>query len=156
MPNKETIITGAMILLITYTLCLSLVSQVFPATQTSKTLSNTGSIQIQTSEGIGIYSDFACSNVMESMSWGTLEPGTSRDIVCYIRNEGSDPTTLSLETSNWIPTEASTYLDLSWDYDDQPMSADDVIEVTFTLTVSASIDGITTFSFDITIIGTTV
>ena len=155
MPNKETIITSAIIILISYTLCLSLVSQVFPASQTSKTLSNTGSIQIQTSEGIGIYSDLPCNNPLTAMSWGTLEPGTSKDIVSYIKNEGSDPTTLSLETSNWIPTEASTYLDLSWDYDDQPISPDDVIEITFTLTVSASIEGITDFSFDVTIGGTT-
>ena len=154
MPSKETIITGAMIILITYTLSLSLVSQVFPAAQTTKTLSNTGSIQIQTTAGIGIYSDTQCTTQQTSLAWGTLEPGANQSITCYIKNEGDDPTTLSLETLNWIPTEASTYISLNWNYNNQTINPDNSIPAIFTLTVSPDIEGITTFSFDITIVGT--
>jgi len=155
MVSKESIITGAMLILITYTLGLSLVSQAFPAAQTSKTLSSTGSIQIQTTVGIGVYSDSQCNNALSSMSWGTLEPGGSQNVVCYIKNEGSAASTLSMYASNWDPESLATsnYLVLNWNYDNQPINPDGSIPVTFTLTVDAGITGITTFSFDITIVG---
>jgi len=155
MVSKESIITGAMLILITYTLSLSLVSQAFPAAQTSKTLSSTGSIQIQTTVGIGVYSNSQCSTPLSSMSWGTLEPGGSQNVVCYIKNEGNSPTTLSMYPSGWDPASLATsnYLVLSWNYDGHSINPDDAIQVTFTLTVDASIEGITNFSFDITILG---
>jgi len=143
-----------MIILITYTLGLSLVSQAFPATQTIKTLSSTGSIQVQTTAGIGIYSDVQCNSPLTSMAWGTLEPGGSQAVVCYIKNEGDAATTLSMYDSNWYPSNAEDYLSLSWNYNGQPINKDNSVQVTFTLSVSASIAGITSFSFDITIVGT--
>ena len=124
MVSKESIITGAMLILITYTLGLSLVSQAFPATQTSRTLSSTGTIQIQTTYGIGVYSDSQCSIPLTSMSWGTLEPGGSQNIICYIKNEGSSSTILSMYPSGWDPESLATsnYLVLSWDYDGQSIN----------------------------------
>jgi len=156
MVSKESIITGAILILITYTLGLSLVSQAFPAAQTSKTLSSTGSIQIQTTVGIGVYSDAQCNSTRTSMAWGTLEPGGSQAVVCYIKNEGDTPTTLSMYVDGWIPEslETSNYLVLSWNYNGQPINEGDSVQVTFTLTVSPDITDITIFSFDITIIGT--
>jgi len=149
--SKESIITGAMIILITYTLGLSLVSQAFPAAQTSKTLSSTGTIQ---TIGVGVYTDAQCSSPLTSIAWGTLEPGESQSVICYIKNEGDLPSTLSMYTSNWNPSSAEDYLSLSWNYSGQSINAGDAIQVTFTLTVDASIEGITSFSFDITIVGT--
>jgi hypothetical protein len=156
MLKKESIITGAMLILITYTLGLSLVSQAFPAAQTSQTLSSTGSIQIQTTYGIGVYSDSQCNNPLTSLSWGTLEPGESQNVVCYIKNEGNSPTTLSMDASNWNPPSLATSNDLvlSWNYNGHSINADATVQVTFTLTVDVSIEGITNFSFDITIVGT--
>jgi hypothetical protein len=40
---------------------------------------------------------------------------------------------------------------LNWDYGGQSIDVDEVVQVTFTLSVDASIEGITNFSFDITI-----
>ena len=151
MVSKESIITGAMLILITYTLGLSLVSQAFPAAQTSKTLSSTGTIQ---TIGVGVYTDAQCSSPLTSIAWGTLEPGESQNVICYIRNEGDSPSTLSMYTSNWNPSSAENYLTFSWNYDGQPINQDDAVQVTFTLTVDSSIEGITNFSFDITIVGT--
>jgi hypothetical protein len=150
--SKESIITGAMIILITYTLGLSLVSQAFPAEQTSRKLSSTGSIQ--TSAEIGVYSNFQCTNPLTSLSWGTLEPGESQAIVCYIKNEGTSALTLSMYPSAWNPPEAQNYLTLTWNYNGNPISPDASVQVTFTLSVDASIEDITTFSFDVNIIGT--
>jgi hypothetical protein len=57
-------------------------------------------------------------------------------------------------TSNWSPSGADNYLDFDWNYGGQSINPNNAIQVTFTLTVSASIEGITTFGFDITIVGT--
>lgn len=152
--RKESLITGAMLILITYTLGLSLVSQAFPAEQTSKTLTSSGSIAIQTSLGLGVYLDASCTTPMTSLSWGTLQPGGSQNVVCYIKNEGNTPTTLSMSTSDWSPTSAETYLNLNWNYDSNPLDVDVVIQITFTLTVSPDITGVTDFSFNVNIVGT--
>ena len=154
MPSKESIITGAIIILITYTLSLSLVSQAFPATLTSKTLSSTGSIQIQTTAEIGVYSNFQCTTQLTSLSWGTLEPGGSQAIVGYIKNEGTTPLTLSMYPSGWNPTQAEDYLTLSWNYNGASLDPNEVVQVTFTLFVNESIEGITNFSFSVNIVGT--
>ena len=152
MRSKEFIITGAMLVIVTYTLGLSLVSQAFPAAQTSKTLSSTGTIE---TIGVGVYTDFQCNTPLSSIPWGTLEPGESQSVICYIKNEGGNPATLSLETSNWNPQSLATtyYLTLSWNYNGQPIAANAVVQITFTLSVASNIQGITNFSFDITIVG---
>ena len=153
MKSKEHLITTAILILITYTLGLSLVSQVFPAGQTSQTLSSTGSIQIQTTAGIAVYSDSQGNTPLTSVSWGTLQPGGTQNVICYIKNEGSSPTTLSLQTSNWNPVSATSYLALSWNYDSQPINVGSSIAVTLTLTVDPEVTGITNFGFDLTILG---
>ena len=154
MVSKEAIITGAMLILITYTLGLSFITQAFPAAQTSQTLSNTGSIQIQTTVGISVYSDSQCNDPKSSIFWGTLEPGSTQNVICYIKNEGNVPTTISLQTSNWNPSTAPNYIVLNWNYNDQIIDPNEVIQVTFTLAVLENIQGITNFGFDITIVGT--
>jgi hypothetical protein len=148
--SKESIITGAMLILITYTLGLSLVSQAFPAAQTSKTLSSTGTIE---TIGVGVYTNIQCSSPLTSIAWGTLEPGENQTVICYIKNEGDLPSTLSMYTSNWNPSSAENYLTLSWNYDGGYINPDDSVQVTFTLSVDESIEGVTSFGFDITIVG---
>ncbi len=153
MIRKEFIISGAMIMLVTYTLALSLVSQTFPAGQATTTLSSTGTIQIQTTAGIGVYSNGQGTTSLTSLSWGTLQPGGTQNVTCYIKNEGNTATTLSLETSNWNSTPAQDYLDLSWNYNGTPIDPDVVVQISLTLTVDSNIQGVSTFSFDITIVG---
>ena len=150
MKSKELAIASATLILVTFTLALSLVGQALPPAQTSRTLSNAGAIK---AIGVGVYWDGTCTEVVSSIDWGTLEPGSNKNFTCYIRNEGNSPSTLSMYTSNWSPQNASNYINLSWDYDGQFLNPDEVAQVTFTLSVSASIDGITNFRFDITIVG---
>ena len=148
--SKELAVASATLVLVTLTLALSLVGQALPPFQTSRTLPNSGAI---TTIGVGVYWDNTCANVTSSIDWGTLEPGSDKSFTCYVRNEGNSPSTLSMSTSNWSPQNAFDSLDLSWDYDGQFLNPDEVVRVTFTLSVSASIDGITNFGFDITIVG---
>ena len=148
--SKEFVVAGATLTLVTYVLALSLAGQVFSAVQPSRTLSNAGTVE---AIGVGVYRDSGCTSILFSIDWGVLEPGTSKNFTCYVRNEGSGVSTLSMYTSNWIPSNASDYLTLSWDYGGQSIGVNYVVQVTFTLSVDASIEGITIFSFDITIVG---
>lgn len=103
--------------------------------------------------GVGVYWDSGCNSTVSSIDWGVVEPGSAKNTTIYIRNEGNTPETLSFETDNWNPSNATEYMVLSWDYGGQSINVGEVVQVTFTLSVSASIVGITSFSFDITIVG---
>jgi hypothetical protein len=150
LSKKELIITGATLGLIAYTMILSFTSQAISGTQTSRTVSNAGAVN---TIGVSIYWDNSCSSVISSIDWGNLDPGSNKNVVGYIRNSGNLPSILTMQTSNWNPSGAATYLSLSWDYDGQVLNPGEVVQVTFTLSISEMIEGITSFNFDITIIG---
>ena len=104
--------------------------------------------------GVGTYLDDNCSDRISFLDWGIVEPGSSKNITIYIRNEGNADMVLSLNTSNWIPPEASWRITLSWDYDGRALRPNEVIQVMLTITISTTIGDINTFTFDIQIKGT--
>jgi len=112
-----------------------------------------GSIQIQ-SVDIAVYQDASCTTTLTSVPWGTLLPGSSATKLIYLRNEGSTPLTLSLSAADWNPSNAGSYMSLSWNYNGQTVSPGQVIQLAITLSVSPNISGISSFSFDIVIDGT--
>ena len=59
-----------------------------------------------------------------------------------------------MHSTNWYPSNAESFLDLTWDYNGQLINHSDSIPVTFILTVSPAIEGITDFGFDHTIVAT--
>jgi len=148
MQRKEGLVAGAALALVLYTLSLGLLGPIVSAALRNQTISNTGSIE---AIGVGIYWDQSCTDTVTSINWGILEPDSNVTRTLYIRNEGNTESTLSMATSNWNPSNASNYMTLSWDYEGQTLNANEVIEVKLTLSISASIVGITSFSFDITI-----
>ena len=89
------------------------------------------------------------------IDWGTPEPGDVVLRTLYMRNEGNVEMTFSLDTTNWSPSNTSSYISLDWNYAGGTIDPDQVIEVTLTLSVSPNIEeaGITTFSFNIVITG---
>jgi len=103
--------------------------------------------------GIELYWDRATKETVSSVDWGTLEPGSSRSVTIYVKNEGKDPVQLSYYTSNWNPPEATNYLNLGWDYNGQALKARKTSQLTFTLSVAANATGIEAFSFDLTVMG---
>jgi hypothetical protein len=148
MKSKEFVVAGAALTLVTYVLALSLAGQALSATPPSSKVYNAGNV---ITRGIGVYCDHNCTENRSSIDWGELEPGSSESVTCYIKNELSSPSTLSMNTSDWDPPEAQDYLTLVWDYGNQLIDVREVVQVTFTLHVDASIEGITSFFFYITI-----
>lgn len=101
--------------------------------------------------GIGAYWDPSLTSKVSTTNWGFLQPGDQKSFTVYVHNEGNSPVTLSLSTSNWTPSTASAYLELTWNYNNQTINPSAQMQVTLTLTVSPDITGISNFSFDIII-----
>ena len=114
-----------------------------------------GSVQIQTeTAGLNVYRDSSCTNKVSSLPWGNISPGGSISNLVYIKNEGDVPLTLTLDTTDWSPSNAPNYISLNWNYDGQAIEPNQVILVRLTLRVSQSINGIQSFDFQIIINGT--
>ncbi len=115
--------------------------------------SNQNIVYAQTIKGIGtgIYWDQACLNKTISLNWGTIAAGSSSNLTVYVRNEGKSAVTLSLSTSDWAPSSASSYISLNWNYTKQALKTNQVIPIELTLTVSPTIDGVTDFNHVTTI-----
>lgn len=99
--------------------------------------------------GVGVFWDINCTNPVSFIDWGMVEPGSMNNVTVYVRNEGNVAASISLATENWNPSNAFDYLTLSWNYDGRQLNPLEVVQVTLTLTVSSSVQGITSFSFDI-------
>jgi len=114
-----------------------------------------GTVQIQTqTAGLHVYTDSSCTVHVSSLPWGNISPGKSGSNIVYIKNEGTVPLTLTLNTTDWSPTNAPDYISLNWNYNGQPLEPNHVILVRLTLTVSQNINGIENFNFQILINGT--
>ena len=118
---------------------------------TSRTLSSSGSVK---AINVEVYWDIECTQVVNSVDWGTPEPDDTINRTIYLKNTGNAQMTLNLNASGWDPIEAGDYLTLSWNRQGSSIDADEVVEAVLTLTVSDSITGITDFSFNIVIEGT--
>jgi len=140
-------------LLIVATTIVSMLLMLTGATslfETNRAITTFGSVK---AVGIGVYWDLALLNSVSTINWGAIEPGSINSVNVCIKNEGNSAIILTQNTTNWNPPEAADYMTLSWNYDGQSLGVSGAIQVTLTLTISASIANITTFSFDIMIKG---
>ncbi len=126
-------------------------SVAFAALTTTQKLPSKGVVK---AIGVYVYWDSACTQNVTQIDWGSLAPGTSKNVTVYVRNEGTTPVTLTMATGSWVPTGASTYLKVVWDRQNYRLAQGSSARAIFTLTVLSTTTGITTFSFDITITGT--
>ena len=113
-------------------------------------IQNIGTIR---SIGVEVYADEDLSQILSQIAWGTLDLGESASFCAWIKNTGSDAQRLVLWTENWIPTDAQNFIFLSWDYANSWIPAGDSLQVEFTLSVDPTIEGVSSFSFDIWVKG---
>lgn len=118
---------------------------------TSQTVPSAGTV---TAVNVGVYTDAAGTQNCTSIDWGILPPGNSTSRTVYIKNYGNVPVTLSMTTANWVPSNATNYLTFSWNRAGYVLNANTTVSATLTLVASANAGNITSFSFNIIIIGT--
>jgi len=86
--------------------------------------------------GVEAYWDPNCENKTETIGWGIMWPGSSKNVTLYIRSVSNVKTTLHLNTSDLNPADISEYINLSWDYEGSRLNPDEVIQVTLFLSAS--------------------
>jgi len=118
---------------------------------TNRLVPNTGIVK---SIGVEVYWDLACTNRTTSINWGTLDAGGIKTYNVYVKNNGTAAEVLSMTTSNWSPVSASSQISLGWNCSNYVLAQGSVAGASLTLSVSSSVSGITSFSFDITVTGT--
>ena len=97
---------------------------------------------------VGVYADSLCSLRLDLINWGEVEAGASRNVTCYVRNEGKSAVCPVLSTGNWNPWLAAEFVSLKWNYDGKPIPPNRIVAITFCLTVCNGTCGFENFSFD--------
>lgn len=150
MRRHDSILIIATIGLLVYALLLSFLGPVVSSMLTNRTLESRGTVK---AIGVGVYWDNNCTNVVQAFNWSIVDPGSTKNISCYIKNEGNHMVILSMYASNWNPPNATQYMTFSWNLEGQTLNPGQIILATFTLEVSPDITEITDFSFNVTIVG---
>lgn len=135
-----------------FVIIVSLTAATFAPSIIQITIPTSGTITTEVS--IGIYFDSDCNeeNKVNSISWGSLEPGSVKNHPVYLKNKGNTATTLTLGTDSWSSSEAQSNMDLTWNYNDTPINPNEIRLVTLSLSVDSDIADVADFSFDIVII----
>ena len=102
--------------------------------------------------GVSIWADANATLGIETLYWGILEPGETKELSVYVRSEGNVPMNLAMRSELWEPVEAKDYITVLWDAEGSSIQPGEIRGVTFTLVVSSDITGIDAFSFDIIVI----
>ena len=124
---------------------------VYGLNSTSVTIHNSATVY---AVGVGVYSDAACTQALTSINWGTLQPSQVTSSVIYMKNTGNANVVLSMISDSWNPALAQAYISVSWTAENSLLAPSNVEQATIMLSVNASIQNITSFTFDIHIIGT--
>lgn len=124
----------------------------FATLNPSQSIPSSGTVT--TSPSLGVYSDSGCTLNMTSISWGSVAAGDSVTQTFYVKNIGTGTMTLGLAISNWSPSNAGTYLTVSWNQQGTQLTAGESTAATITLTVSSTVSGFSSFSNTIAITGT--
>ena len=102
---------------------------------------------------LGIYSDSGCTTTLSTISWGTVTSGTQATRTIYVKNTGTISENLTMAANTWVPSNANTYLTVTWSPTLSTLAAGASTPATLTLNALASAGNLTTFSCNIVITG---
>jgi len=63
---------------------------------------------------LGVYSDSSCTQPLTTIAFGMVTPGTQVTQTLYIKNTGNIAENLTMAVNNWSPSNANTYLTITW------------------------------------------
>jgi len=96
---------------------------------------------------IGVYSDQACTEPLESIDWGVVYRGENYSRTVYVKALGNLNVTLAITVENFVPSGASR-LQVTTDYRGQVLAPGQVLALKVAMAVPADIEAMA-FSFDI-------
>jgi hypothetical protein len=125
---------------------------IVPFIETNQVQASAGSSNVRTSSiAIKIYSDSACKKSVTSLNWGSLNVGSSKSIILYIRNEGKTNARLAMTSTNWSPANAPNYMKITWNYYNKILNPWSSVKLTLLLATAQNTPSMTNFSCDIII-----
>jgi hypothetical protein len=130
---------------------IMMLTSVLALMQSNKTFSNSGTI---TTVNVAAYQDSGCTQVLSTIDWGTIVPGSSANRTIYIKNTGNAQVSLNMTVNTWSPPNAPSYMTLTWNQEGTVLNVNNNVTTLLVLSVSGSVTGITNFSFNATITGT--
>ena len=130
-----------------------MLTSVLALLQSNRSFSNTGTI---TTVNVGAYQDVGFTQVLSTIDWGSVVPGSSSNRTIYVKNTGNAPISLNMTANTWSPASAANYMGLTWNQESTVLNVGNSVATLLVLSVSASVTGITSFSFNATITGTQV
>ena len=103
--------------------------------------------------GVSIWWDYNCTKTVDEIDWGTIEPNETKTTPLFFRSRSNVNVTLWLTTENWVPENATEYMNVSWNYTGDPLEPKTVMAIELYLHVAHNVtgSGIDHFSFDIRI-----
>lgn len=128
-----------------------MLTSVLALLQSNRSFSNNGTI---TTVNVGAYQDSGCTQVLSTIDWGTVVPGSSSSRTIYVKNTGNAPISLNMTLNTWNPSNAASYMNLTWNQESTVLNVGNSVATLLVLSVSANVTSITSFSFNATITGT--
>jgi flagellar basal body-associated protein FliL len=163
--SKETLLIIIIVAIIT--LCTSTIVSIWLDVHSNFYFPSVGNIR---TIGVKAYWDQEHANETTEIQWGTLYPGSTNNATLYLRSTSNYEATLKLQTGNWAfqnsnnttvsgPNNTTSYMNLTWNYNDAPITPGEIVPVTLTLQVNDSSsfiefliqNNVNRFSFDINI-----
>jgi hypothetical protein len=117
------------------------------------TITTSGKIGVVTVNGINIYSDPQCTQVVNSIAWGNVDPAKSYPKTFYMKNLATSSGQVSFTMGAYVPSNAANYVTFSFDKQGIWMSPNSVTKLIITMNVAANsgTSGVTDWSTVITI-----
>jgi len=132
---------------------IMMLTSVLALLQSNRSFSNNGTI---TTVNVGAYQDSGCTQVLSTIDWGNVVPGSSSSRTIYVKNTGNAQISLNMTVNTWNPSNAANYMNLTWNQESTVLNVGNSVATLLVLSVSASVTSITSFSFNATITGTQV
>lgn len=147
--SLKSILRARLVLLVSIGLFLvsSLVSLLF---DTALNPSITRGFAVET-VGIGVFWDENRTENVDSIDWGILHPGSTKDVTLYVWNGMNVSVFLHMRTAGFAPVNASEFISvwLHRECASRSIAPDEVMNVTLTIRISPYVTEITDFGINI-------
>jgi len=102
---------------------------------------------------VEIFEDQNCTKILEFIDWGNITINSNYTRIAYLRNPGNVPLLLTMNTSDYNPSEVELVINLTWNLEGSTIYPSEVKKCTFLLTTGQEHYFVKNFTFLIHIYG---